>query len=181
MGTVAGSLVTCDGRSPFATIMLALNAKMFFALGDETITLGNYLPTRAGASNKLITKIEIPLNVQLAFETVARTPSDKPIVCAALAQWPSGRTRLALGGFGACPALALDGNAPNDLEAAARNAFTDAGRQLRDHWGRCHPKRVRGRLQNRPAQGGAPGRPYTGAAQTIGLSEGVRATVSKAS
>jgi CO/xanthine dehydrogenase FAD-binding subunit len=130
MGTVAGSLVTCDGRSPFATVMLALDAKMFFALEDETITMGNYLPTRAGASNKLIAKIEIPLNVQLAFETVARTPSDKPIVCAALAQWPSGRTRLALGGFGACPALALDGNAPNDLEAAARNAFAEAG----DEW-----------------------------------------------
>ena len=134
MGTVAGTLVTCDGRSPFATVMLALDAKMFFAPDDEQITLGNYLPTRLGADgslpNKLITKIEIPLNVHLAFETVARTPSDKPIVCAALAQWPSGRTRLALGGFGLSPTLALDGNAPNDLEAAARNAFADAG----DEW-----------------------------------------------
>ncbi len=127
MGTAAGTLVTSDGRSPFATVMLALDAKLIFAPGDETITLGNYLPTRPGAPNQLITKIEIPLNVHLAFEAVARSPSDKPIVCAALAQWPSGRTRLALGGFGDSPALALDGNAPNDLEAAARNAFADAG------------------------------------------------------
>ena len=130
MGTVAGTLVTCDGRSPFAAVMLALDAKLIFAQGDETITLGNYLPTRAGAPNKLITKIEIPLNVHLAFETVARSPSDKPIVCAALAKWPSGRTRMALGGFGASPALALDGNTPNDLQAAARNAFAEAG----DEW-----------------------------------------------
>jgi CO/xanthine dehydrogenase FAD-binding subunit len=134
MGTVAGTLVTCDGRSPFATVMLALDAKLIFAPGDEQITLGNYLPTRVGANgalpNKLIIKIEIPLKVRLAFETVARTPSDKPIVCAALAQWPSGRTRLALGGFGLSPALALDGNAPNDLQAAASNAFADAG----DEW-----------------------------------------------
>jgi CO/xanthine dehydrogenase FAD-binding subunit len=70
------------------------------------------------------------MNVRLAFETVARTPSDKPIVCAAVAQWPSGRTRLALGGWGKAPALALDGNGPDDLEAAARNAFSEAG----DEW-----------------------------------------------
>jgi CO/xanthine dehydrogenase FAD-binding subunit len=140
MGTIAGTLVTCNGRSPFATVMLALDAKMTFAHGNDQITLGNYLPLRVGTDglrpippvrpNQLITKIEIPLNVKLAFETVARTPADKPIVCAALAQWSSGRSRLALGGFGASPALALDGNAPNDLEAAARNAFSEAG----DDW-----------------------------------------------
>jgi putative selenate reductase FAD-binding subunit len=131
MGTVAGTLVTCDGRSPFAVVMLALDAKMIFAPGEENINLGNYLPVRLGAeavrSAKLITAIEIPLNAKLAFESVARSPADKPIVCAALAQWPSGRTRLALGGYGKAPALALDGNAPNDVEAAARNAFAEAG------------------------------------------------------
>jgi len=140
MGTVAGTLVTCGGRSPFTTVMLALDAKMTFAQGNEQISLGNYLPLRLRADdvrpnppvrpNKLITKIEIPLNVTLAFETVARTPADNPIVCAALAQWPSGRTRLALGGWGQAPALALDGNGPDDLEAAARNAFAKAG----DEW-----------------------------------------------
>jgi putative selenate reductase FAD-binding subunit len=137
MGTVAGSLVACDGRSPFAVVMLALDAKLTLLPGNEPITLGNYLPLRLAADGvrlvppvspgRLITKIEIPLNVTLSFETVARTPADKPIVCAALAQWPSGRTRLALGGYGASPALALDGNAPNDLEAAARNSFADSG------------------------------------------------------
>jgi CO/xanthine dehydrogenase FAD-binding subunit len=137
MGTVAGTLVACDGRSPFATVMLGLDAKMTFAANEEKITLGNFLPVRHAAvgippvasirANQLITEIEIPLNAKISFETVARSPADKPIVCAALVQWPSGRTRLALGGFGASPALALDGNAPNDVEAAARNAFAEAG------------------------------------------------------
>jgi CO/xanthine dehydrogenase FAD-binding subunit len=137
MGTVAGTLITCDGRSPFAVVMLALDTKMTFAPGNDQITLGNYLPLRVGADGvrpippvhpvKLITKIEIPLNVKLTFETVARTPADKPLVCAALAQWPSGRTRLTHGGYGGSPVLALDGNEPNDLEAAARNAFAEAG------------------------------------------------------
>ena len=152
MGTVAGTLVICDGRSPFAVVMLVLDAKMNFAPGNENITLGDYLTIRVGMDvdhpipsarpvsavrslppggpGKLITKIDIPLNVRLAFETVARSPADKPIVCAALAQWPSGRTRLALGGWGQAPALALDGNGPDDLDAAARNAFSEAG----DEW-----------------------------------------------
>jgi putative selenate reductase FAD-binding subunit len=138
MATVAGALVTCDGRSPFAAVMLALDAKLTFAPNNEQITLGNYLPLRAGAegvrlentlpdkNRLLITRIEIPLQTKTAFETVARSPADKPILCAALAQWPSGRTRLAIGGWGASPALAMDGSEPGDVEAAARNAAHDA-------------------------------------------------------
>ena len=71
------------------------------------------------------------MQARLAFEQVARTPSDKPIVCVAVAQWPSGRTRMAIGGFGAAPRLAMDGTEAEGLEAAARNACHDAS----DEWG----------------------------------------------
>jgi putative selenate reductase FAD-binding subunit len=131
MGTVAGTLVTCDGRSPFGVTLLALDAKVTILPGNKEITLGNYLATRADPHGfhpfELITKIEIPLNVKLAFETVVRTPADKPIVCAALAQWPAGRTRLALGGWGLTPTLVLDGNEVSGLKEAARSACTEAG------------------------------------------------------
>ena len=75
-------------------------------------------------------KIEIPLNVKVAFEIVARTPADKQILCAALAQWPSGRTRLALGGCGPAPTLAMDGNEPGGIQDAARNVCSEAGDEL---------------------------------------------------
>jgi len=128
MATVAGALVACDGRSPFTTAMLALEAKLTVnGAKSSVISLGDLLALRQDTlRGKLITKIEIPLNVKLAFERVARTPDDLPIVCAALVRWPSGRTRLALGGWGKAPALALDGNQPGGEEAAARNAFTEA-------------------------------------------------------
>jgi CO/xanthine dehydrogenase FAD-binding subunit len=74
----------------------------------------------------LITKIIIPLSFQLDFEYVARTPADKPIVCAALAQWNSGRTRLALGGYGKSPMLAMDGTEAEGVAVAAKNAFHEA-------------------------------------------------------
>ncbi len=123
--TVAGTLVACNGRSTFAAALFALDATMKEAAlkgkTAEVLTsnLGEFLPLRL---RLLITAIRIPLNVRLTFEYVSRTPADKPIVCAALAQWSSGRTRLAIGGFGKSPSLAMDGTEAEGVEAAARNA-----------------------------------------------------------
>jgi len=91
------------------------------------LNIGDFLPLRPRG---LITSITIPLNAKIAFEYVSRTPADKPIVCVALAQWPSGRTRLAVGGYGKAPMLAMDGTESEGVEAAARNAFHEAN----DEW-----------------------------------------------
>ncbi|PWH12543.1 MAG: hypothetical protein DDG60_12595 [Anaerolineae bacterium] len=133
--TVAGTLVTADGRSSFGTAMLALDAKLTL-LRDQPaiISLSEYWALRPTG---LITQISIPLNVKFAYEQVARTPADVPIVCTALAQWKSGRTRLALGGYGATPLLALDGTEAEGLEVAAQNAFYEAG----DAWASAEYRR----------------------------------------
>jgi CO/xanthine dehydrogenase FAD-binding subunit len=120
--TVAGTLIACDGRSTFACVLLALDAKIDIRSSNadsRALNIGEFLPLRPRG---LITQITIPLNVKFAFETVARTPSDKPIVCAALAQWGNGRARLSVGGWGKSPTLAMDGTEADGLEAAARNA-----------------------------------------------------------
>lgn len=129
--TVAGALVTADGRSTFATAMLALDAKLSVQPDEEEIEIGSFLPLRTeNLRGKLITAITIPLNAKLAFESVARTPADKPIICVALARWPSGRARLALGGYGKAPLLAMDGTEAEGIEAAARNVYHEAA----DEW-----------------------------------------------
>jgi CO/xanthine dehydrogenase FAD-binding subunit len=129
--TLAGTLVSGDGRSPFAAALLALDAKI--TLYDLSSTVHNPSPTVYGLGEflplrprGLITQITLPLNAKFAFEYVARTPADKPIVCAALAQWPSGRTRLAVGGWGKSPSLAMDGTEPSGVDSAARNACYEA-------------------------------------------------------
>lgn len=127
--TVAGTLVVSDGRSPFATALLAMDTKIEKAIFDNSkiefqiSNIGEYLPLRP---TNLITKIILPLNTKFAFEFVSRTPADKPIICAAVTQWGSGRTRLALGGYGKSPILAMDGTEDEGLEAAARNAYHEA-------------------------------------------------------
>ena len=126
--TVAGAIVSCDGRSTFVTSLLALDAKLtIFNPKSEITNIGDFLPLR---SRGLITSISIPLNVKFAFDYVSRTPADKPIVCVALAQWNSGRTRLAVGGYGKAPKLAMDGTESEGIEAAARNVFHEAN----DEW-----------------------------------------------
>jgi CO/xanthine dehydrogenase FAD-binding subunit len=129
--TVAGALITSTGRSPFASLMLAMDAKIS-VVGDESTVypLGDFLLAQQEfLKNKLVTNLEIPIQVKLAFETVARSPADQPVICAALAQWKSGRTRLVLGGWGKTPTLAFDGTDASGLEAAARNAARDANDQ----------------------------------------------------
>ncbi len=130
--TVAGALITCNGRSPFAAIMVAMDAKVSLEGRESKVkTLGDFLLSKPEhLKGELVISIEIPLQVKLAFETVARSPADKPIVCAALAQWKSGRTRLVLGGWGKTPTLAFDGTEASGIEAAARNAAQDAN----DEW-----------------------------------------------
>jgi putative selenate reductase FAD-binding subunit len=129
--TAAGTLVACDGRSTFVSVLLALDAKVEqIKLNDSEIqsqvsNIGDFLPLR-DLQGALITSITLPLNTKLAFDYASRTPADKPIVCVALAQWNSGRARLALGGYGTSPLLAMDGTEAEGIETAARNSFHEA-------------------------------------------------------
>ena len=130
VATAAGSLVSADGRSPYATAMLALDAQVCFLPDETLIPIGEVLSLyQGGDQSRLIGELLISTNVKLDYQYIARTPADLPIVCVAVAQWPGGRTRVALGGFGKSPKLAMDG--PNALGAAtaARDAFREAGNQ----------------------------------------------------
>lgn len=134
MATVAGKLVTTDGRSPFATAMLALDASLE-VLEHKTkpckLRLGDWLSLRESISHgKLISAIHIPINVRFAYEYIARSPADLPIVCAAVTQWESGRTRLVLGGWGKFPSLVMDGPGAIGMDTAARSTCSSA----EDEW-----------------------------------------------
>jgi CO/xanthine dehydrogenase FAD-binding subunit len=130
VGTVAGTLVASAGRSPFTTAMLALDPSITLIPGEERIKLGDLLALRdKNLNSKLITKITLPLNVQLAYQYVARTPADLPVVCTAVALWPSGRTRVVLGGYGETPILAMDGPERGGEQISASAAYSRAGDQ----------------------------------------------------
>ncbi len=141
MATIGGTLVCANGRSPLVTVLLALNTSLELqSLGAkaEQVKLGDWLPIRDQSKpGKLITSVEVPANILLAYEYIARSPADQPIVCAAVGQWESGRTRLALGGWGAAPVLALDGPTADGIEMAAQSAYSTA----QDEWGTAEYRR----------------------------------------
>ena len=128
--TVVGTLISAGGRSPFATAMLALDAEFFIMPDEQEIGLGDYLLLRnGGRSNQLVTHVNISTNVKIEYQYVARTPADLPIVCVAVSRWPSGRTRVALGGYGNSPILAMDGSESEGAVSAAQDAYCEAGDQ----------------------------------------------------
>jgi len=131
--TIAGAAAAGDGRSALLAALLALDAglEIRHAEGGATrVDLGDWLPFRGTRRGELITAVELPMQVHLATEYVARTPADLPIIGVAAARWPSGRTRLVLYGWGAAPRLVLDGPQSGGCEEAVRSAASDA----HDEW-----------------------------------------------
>lgn len=138
-GTLAGTLVAANGRSPLATAFLALDAAVSLLPREEDQPLGELLPLRAEIlPGRLITHLIIPRNARLAYHAVSRTPADQPVVCAAAARWPSGRTRVALGGFGSAPLMVFDGTEDSGAEVAAQDAYSHA----EDQWASAEYRRA---------------------------------------
>ncbi|MFO8036933.1 MAG: FAD binding domain-containing protein [Anaerolineales bacterium] len=130
VATLMGTVMAADGRSPFTTALLALDPILEIARAGEEREeshLGDVLPLREERlSGALVTYISIPSKARLAYEYVARSPADYPLVSAAVAQWPSGRTRVVLGGCGDQPIMVLDGPTADGAVVAARDAYSRA-------------------------------------------------------
>ena len=123
--TVAGKLFTCDGSSPLATVLLAMDTRLVWLPGEIQMAFGDWLPIRnLSKPGKLIAQFVCPKQTTVRFAAVGRTPQDRPLVCAAVTTWPSGRTRVALGGAGSAPLLAMDGTDRGGAESAAENAYS---------------------------------------------------------
>jgi len=147
VATIAGTLVSADGRSPFTMAMLALDALLSIQPHNQQVGLGDLLPLRnERLRNSLITQSTIPTKAHLCYEYIARSPADRPIVAAAVALWPSGRTRLVLGGYGDAPIMVFDGPEANGAEISARSAYSQAG----DSWASAeYRQEMAGLLTNR--------------------------------
>jgi CO/xanthine dehydrogenase FAD-binding subunit len=163
--TVAGCVVTGDGRSPLLAALLALDARIHLEPGGEQIPIEEFLVRRPGAADgRLIVALGLPLAAQLVYEGVARSPADRPLVCAAvsrLAPAPEGEWRVVLGGYGDRPIrvetaeAALSGNGAASLEAlaSAEQAAASAYSIAADAWASAEYRAaVAGVLVRRRAQ-----------------------------
>lgn len=163
--TLAGSIVTGDGRSPLLTALLALVVRLHLEPGGEQVSLEQFLAGRSGSpGEKLIAGLDLPPGARLAYEGVARSPADLPLVCAAVSRLgsdPHREWRVVLGGYGDRPIrvqaaeqalAATDTASPYALDTAgtaAAKAYSDAG----DAWASAeYRSAVAGVLVRRLAQ-----------------------------
>jgi CO/xanthine dehydrogenase FAD-binding subunit len=133
IATLGGAVMAASGRSPVGGVLLVLDVELDL-IGEgnekESIKLGDLLPLRQGIiKGKLITNLRIPLELKVSYHYVARSPADLPIVAAAVAVWPSGRTRVVLLGYGDQPVMVFDGPDRDGADLAARDAFSEAADQ----------------------------------------------------
>ncbi len=108
--SLAGSIVAASGNSPLFTALLALDARLTVRTGrgtrEEEVKLAYWTPQ----PRALILQVTLPALAKAthaAYEKVARTPADLPIVCVAaratIDQGALRDIRLALGGVGEKP------------------------------------------------------------------------------
>ncbi len=134
--TLAGTLIT-EPNGVLAVALLALDAQVTVVRQEtKTVALADFLSMREHLlMMALLTEIAVPMtNPRASLQTVARTPSDKPIVsvCAAarVENGAAHNVRIALGGVGQVAVRAngaekaLEGQALSGqlVEAAAQQA-----------------------------------------------------------
>lgn len=128
MSTLGGCIAGGDGKSTLLSVLLAWNAQLEIQPGNEKILLGEILPIRKQLlSGKLITAIIVNTIARVTFEMVSKSLADYPIAGVSIAQWPNGRTRVNVFGFGQHPIPAMDGTSAIGADMAAKNAFADSG------------------------------------------------------
>ena len=142
LATVGGTLASVTARSGFCSVLLAMDAILEFTQNPDeksTVPLGDYFALRHKSEpHNLILSIEIPASIQITYEAIARTETDFPLVLAAAARWPSGRTRLVLGGYGESPVLVFDGPDASGAELAAGEKYNNA----EDEWASAEYRRA---------------------------------------
>lgn len=129
--TIAGHLLASDGRSLLTTALLALDVSLFWGCDDKPMQLSDYLTQALITTQRnYLEKIQWQSSYKIAFDYVARTPLDRPIVCAVITEWPDKRIRIALGGYGKFPILAYEGYEKERAALSAKHAYQNAG----DEW-----------------------------------------------
>ncbi len=128
MATLGGTIMAANGRSALVTSLLALDARVSLEPGETSEPLDSLLGRRRdGLAGSLIVDLRFAKGARLAYEQVARSPADRPIVCAAAAQLSGqSRPRIALGGFGERPTLVRDAHAAEAAYAQAEDAWASA-------------------------------------------------------
>ena len=124
-------VMTSKGRSALTTVLLALDATIEILPESVSMNLDDFLLQRSdNRSGIFIGKIIWSGSLKVAFDSIARTPLDQPIICVSIAKWRKERLRVAIGGYGSTPKVAYDGVLEADIDSSLQSATFGSG----DEW-----------------------------------------------
>ena len=128
--TVGGTIAAGTGGSALLTALLAMDTRLEWLPGHVLQNLGEFISLKDKIRpEKLIVGVQISMQAQVEMDTVGRSPLDSPILIVAISRWPSGRTRLALGGKVKKPILAMDGTTLDGILDSGINACSHLSNQ----------------------------------------------------
>ena len=135
--TVGGAIATAASDDPLVVVLLACNAQVTLVTrpGPRSLSLAEFLPARTAllAEPALIAEVSVSLDREAAcaLASVARTPSDAPIVVAAamlaLERGRCSAARVALGGVARLPILLPQIEATVVGQIPSPDLFLEAG------------------------------------------------------
>ncbi len=112
--TIGGLIKKANGRSPFLCCLTAFESWLYLEPDSKKVKLNEFILYRE-KNQELITKVDIKIPESLQFESIGRSPVDKPIVCCACAIYPDEKN-ISIGGFGDFPLLVNSEIAHKDSE-----------------------------------------------------------------
>ena len=124
--TLHQHLFFCNGRSPLASILLAMDATLEFFPEQQTLSLISFFAQRKHLQDHFVKTIIIEGHPAVAFECIARSPLDLPLLIISIALWPDGRIRAAIGGFGKTPQEVYAGKDSQELLRSVKKITQDA-------------------------------------------------------
>ena len=121
--SLANFLKTADGRSPFLCVLLAFAPTIALLPSHQSMRLETYLASRQKKPTEFISTLNLALPKGLAFEAIARTPKDRPIICMAAAVDDLGNLRIACGGMQNSPQVINISTEPQSAIDLVRQAY----------------------------------------------------------
>lgn len=123
-------LKIADGRSPLLVALRALNLVLRWQPDNQFVCLEEYIGTRQLDKPGFWSDMVVETPKAFAFESVARTPLDKPIVAIALTRQNNGVMRIATGGSVNLPVS----TELSDMETSGKEWVKRAFENMGDAW-----------------------------------------------
>ncbi|HAE85173.1 MAG TPA: hypothetical protein DCG78_01515 [Anaerolineaceae bacterium] len=128
--SLANFLRLADGRSPLLCTLLALAPTVEMLPSRMSLSLEKYLQYRHENKSEIVSKVTLTLPRNLAYEAIARTPKDRPIICMAAALDDAGGLRVVCGGLQSAPEILVITDEPQQAYELVKQAY----QQCTDAW-----------------------------------------------